>query len=147
MNKTKLPISDKDTIRSIVKQRISLLSEEEKSEATESLCEKLRNSSMIQEAQNIIGYQSLNDEIEIQLFLDSMSSKGKNIFIIDSSGNHPSLPTEGIILVPGRAFAFSGKRIGRGGGWYDMFLQKYPNLYTIGVCFGCQIFPELPQDK
>ncbi|MFA6080199.1 MAG: 5-formyltetrahydrofolate cyclo-ligase [Candidatus Gracilibacteria bacterium] len=52
-----------------------------------------------------------------------------------------------VILAPGRAFTLSGKRIGRGGGWYDRFLKEYPNFYTIGVCFDCQIFPELPQDE
>lgn len=147
MNKTKPPISDKDIIRTEVKRRIFLLNEEEQTEAMASLSKKLHSSSMIKKAQNIIGYQSLDDEIGIQLFLDSMSSKGKNIFIIDSSGNHPPLPTNGIILVPWRAFTISGKRIGRGWGWYDRFLREHPKFYSIGVCFGCQIFDDTPQDE
>lgn len=55
--------------------------------------------------------------------------------------------SQSITIVPWRAFTLSGKRVGRGGGWYDRFLREHPSFYTIGVCFDCQIFPELPQDE
>jgi len=51
------------------------------------------------------------------------------------------------MLVPGRAFTKDGKRIGRGSGYYDKLLSKDPHLQTIGVCFNCQIFEDLPQDE
>ena len=146
MNKIKLPISDKVFFRKEAKWRISLLSEEEKSEAAQSLCKKLLRSPIVQDAQNIIGYQAFGDEIALTPFFETAKKQGKNIFTIDSQGYSSSLPSEGVILVPGRAFTLSGKRIGRGGGWYDTFLAKRPHLLIIWVCFDCQIFPELPQD-
>lgn len=100
MNKINLPISDKDAIRAEVKQRISLLSEKEKNEVALSLCEKLCNLTIVQEAQNIIGYQALSDEISLTPFLEAVKKQGKNIIIIDSSGHISPLPSEGIILVP-----------------------------------------------
>jgi len=147
MNKIKLPISDKEAIRVEVKRRISLLSGDEWNKAVQSLCKKLLSSSVIQKAQNIVGYQALRDEVTLSLFFELMKAQGKSISIIDSQGNSSCLPSEGVILVPWRAFTLSGKRIGRGGGWYDRFLQEHPDFYTIGICFDCQIFPELPQDE
>lgn len=51
-----------------------------------------------------------------------------------------------LILVPGRAFTLSGKRIGRGGGRYDQFLLNLTSrCYKIGLAFAEQIFDDLPQ--
>lgn len=57
-------------------------------------------------------------------------------------------PTEHIlILVPGRAFTKDGKRLGRGKGFYDIYLSQVPQIFDIkksGVCFSQQILPDLP---
>ena len=50
--------------------------------------------------------------------------------------------TPQIVLVPGLAFDVFGNRLGTGGGWYDRFLT--PEMLKIGVCFDCQIVPEVP---
>ena len=60
----------------------------------------------------------------------------------------PSQSAEHIlILVPGRAFTKSGKRIGRGKGFYDIYLTGLPQIFDIkksGVCFSEQLLSELP---
>jgi len=60
----------------------------------------------------------------------------------------PSQAAEHIlILVPGRAFTKSGKRIGRGKGFYDIYLSSLPQIFDIkksGVCFSEQLLSELP---
>ncbi|MCX7869267.1 MAG: 5-formyltetrahydrofolate cyclo-ligase, partial [Terrimicrobiaceae bacterium] len=48
-------------------------------------------------------------------------------------------PAPDLVLVPGRAFDFEGRRLGRGGGFYDRALPRLPGL-RVGVAFGCQIF-------
>ncbi len=59
----------------------------------------------------------------------------------------PSQSAEHIlILVPGRAFTKSGSRIGRGKGFYDIYLAGLPQIFDIkksGVCFSEQLLPEL----
>lgn len=52
-----------------------------------------------------------------------------------------------LILVPGLGFDLSGRRIGRGAGFYDRFLAD-PELAaaTCGVCFEAQIVPRIPTD-
>ena len=60
----------------------------------------------------------------------------------------PSQGTEHIfILVPGRAFTTSGRRLGRGKGFYDIYLSGLPQIFDIkksGVCFSQQLLPDLP---
>ena len=50
------------------------------------------------------------------------------------------------ILVPGVAFSPNGYRLGRGKGYYDKFLSKYSNLFTVGVCFREQFFLDIPTE-
>ena len=50
------------------------------------------------------------------------------------------------VLVPGVGFSPSGYRLGRGKGYYDKFLSKYSNLFTVGVCFREQFYLDIPTE-
>ena len=50
------------------------------------------------------------------------------------------------ILVPGVGFNPNGYRLGRGKGYYDKFLSKQPDLFTVGVCFREQFFLDIPTE-
>ena len=50
------------------------------------------------------------------------------------------------LLVPGVAFSPNGYRLGRGKGYYDKFLSKYSNLFTVGVCFREQFYLDIPTE-
>ena len=52
-----------------------------------------------------------------------------------------------LVLVPGMAFTHDGRRLGRGGGYYDRFLSQ-PDIhaYTLGVCFPFRIIDFVPTD-
>jgi 5-formyltetrahydrofolate cyclo-ligase len=147
MNKTKPTISDKAKIREEVKKSIVLLNERDKNKAAQAISTKIIGLSIFQKSTTIILYEGLHDEIDLEYVLQEALKQGKNIITITPSGSYLKLPHEWIILVPGRAFTLSGKRVGRGGGWYDRLLWKHTTLYTIGICFDCQIFPDLPQDE
>ncbi len=62
------------------------------------------------------------------------------------SGGPPIAPAEiDLILVPGLAFTRAGRRLGRGGGYYDRVLaQRNPHAIVLGVCFDLQLVPEIP---
>lgn len=51
------------------------------------------------------------------------------------------------VLVPALCFDRKNNRLGYGEGWYDRFLSKYPELYSIGVGYQEQLSNELiPKD-
>lgn len=53
-----------------------------------------------------------------------------------------------LVLVPGRAFTKNGKRLGRGGGFYDKYLPRLKNKARIaGVCLQFQLVDDLPADE
>lgn len=55
-----------------------------------------------------------------------------------------------VAIVPGRAFTREGLRMGRGNGGYDYWIEaqrkRRPDTRFIGVCFECQLVPELPME-
>lgn len=55
-------------------------------------------------------------------------------------------PDPDIILIPGLAFDHHGHRMGRGGGFYDRWLEAHPSGKKIGLCFQCQIVGHLPRE-
>ena len=56
------------------------------------------------------------------------------------------LPSSVLFLLPGLAFDRKGFRLGFGGGYYDRFLAPIRQCVTLGLCFSCQLLPELPHD-
>ena len=71
-----------------------------------------------------------------------------------SCENKPAetFPFPALILVPGSAFTKDGKRLGRGGGYYDRFLEVFRKRFsggdsefkTAGFCFPEQIISGIP---
>ena len=53
---------------------------------------------------------------------------------------------EAVIMVPGIAFTRDGKRLGKGGGYYDKYLDRYPGHKTVAFAYGFQMVSELPSE-
>ncbi len=52
-----------------------------------------------------------------------------------------------VLFVPALAASLDGYRLGRGGGYYDRFIQKYPNSYKITVVPKFAIYKNLEKEK
>jgi 5-formyltetrahydrofolate cyclo-ligase len=48
-------------------------------------------------------------------------------------------------LVPGLGFDQRGVRLGRGSGWYDRALARYPTGVRVGLAYDFQLVPSLPE--
>ena len=58
------------------------------------------------------------------------------------------LPPDGdgvLFVVPGVAFDLRGTRLGRGGGWYDQALARYPRGVRVGFAYDFQVVTQLPE--
>jgi 5-formyltetrahydrofolate cyclo-ligase len=65
----------------------------------------------------------------------------------EPAGDTPASPPD-LVLVPGLAFDPAGFRLGRGGGFYDRFLESLPSPRPAlcGVGFSGQIVPSIPRE-
>ncbi len=54
---------------------------------------------------------------------------------------------DGLMIMPGVAFDKNKNRIGYGKGFYDRFLDKYPQLSTIAIAFDFQVVEQIPFDE
>ncbi len=52
-----------------------------------------------------------------------------------------------LILMPGAAFDRSCARIGYGGGYYDRYLKKHPQMHTAALAFDLQLVEEITAES
>ena len=65
----------------------------------------------------------------------------------DSSLPCPVITDRTVCIVPGLAFTENGERLGYGGGYYDRFLEKYPQLTTVALAYEATITQTLPSER
>ena len=99
---------------------------------------------------DISGYKQLittyllSSEIELCLYKEPFIKNALNIL---EPENPIKIKEVDVFLVPGVAFTTSGKRLGRGGGYYDKLLSKYPDTLKIGITFNERIMQDLPTES
>ena len=166
-------LEKKKILRKIIKVRVSAISPEERKKREEILHNNLFSMPEFVAANTVMLFANLPDEIATFSLIDKSIAMGKKIFLPVINGDdmtacefkgeykigkydikepltpHSSLLTPhsiDFILVPGVAFSPNGYRLGRGKGYYDKFLSKQTDLFTVGVCFREQFFLDIPTE-
>lgn len=91
--------------------------------------------------------------VESKNFENQMKTGSYNIIEpteINKKIDFAAIEENTFVVVPGRAFTLDGKRLGRGKGFYDLFLstmKKSPKNFFCGVCYDFQILEDLPVNQ
>lgn len=64
---------------------------------------------------------------------------------IKSPNKNGEVASPDLILIPGLAFSKQGKRLGRGKGYFDRYLENFKGM-RVGIGLECQLFDEIPTD-
>jgi 5-formyltetrahydrofolate cyclo-ligase len=139
------------------------------------ICHKLFLLDEIQNARTIMFYASFDGEVDTFEMMKQARQLGKKIALpkivrdrnmllpalvplLDKLENGPfgikqppldapavALDDLDAVVVPGVAFDRHSNRLGRGGGYYDRFMQSLPShVPTIGLAFDFQIVEQIP---
>lgn len=161
---------DKKELRSLIKTLKKQHSKESLLVQSQLILSKLENHQSFVEAETVMLYSSLPDEVDTHDFLERWRNKkriilptvvGDDIIPVELSKetdfaigdfnilepqNEPYNGNYDLIVVPGVAFDKNGNRIGRGKGYYDRFLCKHLEVKRIGICFDFQLVDEVPTE-
>ena len=114
------------------------------------VCTYIHTDSEVDITNDLIGYKQLitsylvSSDIELCLYKEPFIKNALNIL---EPENPIKINEVDVFLVPGVAFTVSGKRLGRGGGYYDKLLSKYPDTLKIGITFNERILQDLPTES
>lgn len=80
-------------------------------------------------------------------YIDSFSELEHGCFgVLEPTGNEIAEGKQVLVIMPGVAFDRARNRIGYGKGYYDKFLNKYPEYHTLALAFECQMVNNIPSD-
>ena len=167
---------EKMILRQEIKKRIDDMDTEHRRAEGRTLSRVLLE--RIPKGSTICAYFPLKSEGDIQLLLKELLDRGDTVFLPVFAGKDKKMiyrraqnlhdlppgeftipePPESaqelgseevdIILVPGRAFDRNGRRLGRGSGGYDTWLEWYkkhhPDTPLWGTCLQCQLVMNVP---
>ena len=161
---------DKKTLRQSIRTAKKQHTPEELLLQSEAVLRKLADNPHFRQAERVMLYASLPDEVQTLTFIEEWRHQktlilptvvgddivpveyGKDTdfavgdFNILEPQNDPYTGDFDLIVVPGVAFDRQGNRIGRGKGYYDRFLCQHLDVKRIGICFDFQLVDEVPTE-
>lgn len=168
-------MGEKDELRKTVRRLKNLHTKDELRELSAKIAESLLGLSRLKEAQTVMLYCSLPDEVYTMDIIHSLSKAGKRIVLPRVTGDSDMELREytgdadltpgsfgipepcgkvfdkydriDVAVIPGMAFDIEGNRLGRGKGYYDRFLKCNRSTYKIGLCFDFQFMDRIPAYK
>ncbi|MEG1586674.1 MAG: 5-formyltetrahydrofolate cyclo-ligase [Bacteroidales bacterium] len=171
-NKTSVTIrEEKIRIRKLLAERKKEYSFEWKLQASELIFSRLETTELFQQAECILLYHALPDEVQTASFISRWHTR-KQILLPVVEGDHllirayhPDTLIKGsygiyepagqtitdlskidLAIIPGVGFDKYGNRLGRGKGYYDRLLPTLRTL-RIGIGFSWQVIEQIPTES
>lgn len=166
---------NKIELRQEIRNRKKMYTREQLADMSRVVTDRLMKHPLLLQAQTIMLYHSLPDEVDTRQCIDRLHALGKQIVLPKVTGEGemeirkyqgPSSVQPGafgimepvgdvftdydqidLAIVPGMSFDSKGNRLGRGKGYYDRFLAQVPQLYKLGICFDFQKTDDVPCEK
>lgn len=164
----------KKHIRGLIYAKRKARSDSYIEENSRRICKRLYETEAFQKAAWIYVYIDYNHEVmtgEIMEKAHSMGKKvaapkveGKDMCFFEISGTEdlepgyfgirepktglkPAGSEQVLMIMPGVAFDIHRHRVGYGGGFYDRYLEKHPEIMKAALAFEFQIFEEVPWES
>lgn len=156
----------KRDLRNIFLRKRDTLSKTEVESASLNIMQNLSKDIDFKRAKSVMAYMPIRNEvnplIDFNIYKDKMLAIPKVIgnelipciykepFSISKYGIKEPIVCEKtdveLCLVPGVCFDKHLYRIGFGKGYYDRFLQKHKNIFSIGICYDFQIIDDVKHE-
>ena len=158
----------KSKMRELLVQKRRMLPSAERAMFSEQVLQQLEQMHCFRDAKTVLLYYPVQNELDVLPLVKKYKrektllfpvSHRRGITVHPYAGNEqmhrgkfgipePTTPAyEGkidLILVPGVAFDAKGRRLGRGGGYYDRFIKKQTHAVLVGVGYDFQLVDEVP---
>lgn len=165
----------KHLMRAKVLTRRAELSETLRLHASNVVCQRLWELKEIQNAEVVMGYSSLIEEVNLNPLLERLLGRSVHVWLprITGPGTMEGAPISSlddtligamginepigalsdlhkhphVVLVPGVSFDPEGNRLGLGQGFYDRYIAELPRRpFLIGVAFDEQMVRKIPME-
>lgn len=162
---------NKSDIRQEIRRRKATYSAQQRAELSHIVINQLESLPQWQQAQTVLLYHSLPDEVDTHDLIQHSRQAGKRVLLPVVTGNDLELrefqsgvelaegsfhileprgeaftdfETISMAVIPGIAFTKEGLRLGRGKGFYDRLLPLLKKAYKVGICWPFQLVGQIP---